>query len=628
MEILRARTSIKRARRAAPLSGTRHVASIIAIGGACLLVAGGAAASVPDYSTGVLADSPNGYWRLNESSTSSPASDSSGAGHPGAYASAGVSLALDGAIDTNDDTASSFNGGGTINDPALLIGGASAGRTYEFWLSTLQTSAGTVLSWSNGCPKHVSVYLTAPGQVQSVLYIGGLSTTTTTTQLVNDGDWHHVAVVFPADQGSYGVASTIYVDGAAAAATVTSHWAIGCGAATSAALAVGAPLNGQLDDLASYGTPLTSSQVSSHYAAAQTYDFVDPTLTAQQVTQAQNILQGDSRFLNIVGSTSYTITSTNAWVRQGTGANIGALMEVTLPAPQAFTDVVWPSVTYDDSETSNPPYTTGTYQETFTEVTELDALVDLNSGQLVSINPGGAAVDDVSNSNEQASPPTPSPMCVPNLRRVRFKADWFWNYDFSTQDLTPGSTASRCKVDNPITLLFINNADVNKAKAAVGWAPGCAWDGNPLCDLHHAATPANLRLRDGVPDDGTGRPGSAYNATWDSDRGSQTGAPCIGTKYHYRVYAPGPDIGGDDRFYNTRWGYYVVASTHVDYHDKCSGKWSGESEIVEGAVAADARSRGLLVDSDSVAMFNPLPFRQFATHRWLNDGLASTITLP
>jgi hypothetical protein len=46
--------------------------------------------------------------------------------------------------------------------------------------------------------------------------------------------------------------------------------------------------------------------------------------------------------------------------------------------------------------------------------------------------------------------------------------------------------------------------------------------------------------------------------------------------------------------YNTAWGYYVIATTHIDYKESlegdCPGHWSGDSERSERRVAADAPS--------------------------------------
>lgn len=138
-----------------------------------------------------------------------------------------------------------------------------------------------------------------------------------------------------------------------------------------------------------------------------------------------------------------------------------------------------------------------------------------------------------------------------------------------------------------------------------------------------------MRLRDGYPtQDPTNRGTVTHSAVWDQDRGTVQGLPCVGTKYHYRVYAPSPDVGGDDRFYNLRWGYYVIGTSHVDFHERCPGGWSGESERTEQRVLGQAQSKGDLIFSDEINMFNALPFRQYGDHRWLNDGLASRVGLP
>jgi hypothetical protein len=386
---------------------------------------------------------------------------------------------------------------------------------------------------------------------------------------------------------------------------------------------------GDIDQVAVYGNTLSSTQVATHFSAATTYDSPTPTLTSAQVAQATSILTSDSRFTSLMGATAYSVASVTPWVTTGTGANIGAILRVTWNGARTFTDVQWPSINYDESETTNPPYATGNVQETFSNVIELEALVDLNTGQLVQLNPAGAAEDAPAAGGATAAPVL-SPGCVPNLRRVTFNGDWLWNYDFGGTDVVPGSTGSRCKVDNPVTLIFGNNADVNKAKTTlVGWTAACDFNGNPGCPLSTAGSLAHMRLRDGNPtQDLTSRGTVTRSAVWDQDRGALQGLPCVGTKYHYRVYAPSPGVGGDDRFYNLRWGYYVIGTSHVDFHEACFGKWSGESEITEQRVVARASAQNLLVFPDEINMYNALPLRQYGHHRWLNDGFASRIQLP
>jgi hypothetical protein len=115
-----------------------------------------------------------------------------------------------------------------------------------------------------------------------------------------------------------------------------------------------------------------------------------------------------------------------------------------------------------------------------------------------------------------------------NLSWLSIAEDHFYNYDFNSQ--LPLSN----NVDWPITMLYWNNAEVDKVKNAVGYL----FDGNPQYL---------------VIDDSGG------TGVWDQDSGTKNiFCPSIQAEAkHMRVYAD-----GDDRLYNIHWGYYVLASTH------------------------------------------------------------------
>ena len=186
-----------------------------------------------------------------------------------------------------------------------------------------------------------------------------------------------------------------------------------------------------------------------------------------------------------------------------------------------------------------------------------------------------------------------------HLRVVSIREDQFWNYDFTARDVD-----SR-KVDWPVDLVFRNNADIDKVKAAL--------DGY----MHWRGSKMYARLKD---TDG--------EAEWDEDGGKKTRlCPVFGqTAHHSRFYAD-----GDDRLYNTSWGFYVIATSHQD-HNECSriGRWHGRSEPAEkfvGGISREAWGNGA-PSFDSLWIGNREPYRREGRHIWQNNGYATTVEVP
>lgn len=189
-----------------------------------------------------------------------------------------------------------------------------------------------------------------------------------------------------------------------------------------------------------------------------------------------------------------------------------------------------------------------------------------------------------------------------NLQVIKSKEDAFYNYDFNSR------TVSRNNVDWPVTLLFWNNAEIDKVKSAFRVA------------FPFSGSQKYARLDDG-PGDGE----------WDSDGGRKTilcSNPVQGSNSrHFRIYA----TSNDDRMYNTTWGFYVFGTTHID-HNECypPDRYFGYSEDSEKYVTLFARdiygpSR---VNADSLNFGNQEPFRREGNHIWSNDGLATTVKVP
>jgi hypothetical protein len=260
------------------------------------------------YSSLVLADSPVAYWKLDESAGQTIAADSSSNGNDAQVFSVG--FAAEGALREQPDAGGMFGGnaGLVVADTSRLNAGTLT-FTVELWLRT--TSVGTTIinkaegaalhetscpqgsdppcdpvpSFESGCAPYpvelrsgwaVSVSGDAGKRGLIKAQIASESGALTCNGVVaygssrvNDGDWHHVAVVF--DRGA-GI--TIYVDTAPA----FTAGVFASDVSNTKPLRVGATYDrtvsetnyvGDLDEVALYSHALTQAQVSNHVVAAR-----------------------------------------------------------------------------------------------------------------------------------------------------------------------------------------------------------------------------------------------------------------------------------------------------------------------------------------------------------------------
>ena len=181
-----------------------------------------------------------------------------------------------------------------------------------------------------------------------------------------------------------------------------------------------------------------------------------------------------------------------------------------------------------------------------------------------------------------------------NLNVLSIREDYFYNYDFNTTDST-----SYTNTDFPVTMLFWNNAEIDKVKAVY---ISSRWE---LIGNNQFA-----RLNDG----------SGWE--WDNDRGVKT----YGLhNCHMRLYAP----GSTDTMYNVDWGYYILGTTHYDYFEFAGG-WSGYSEDAEAEACQTARNgQGWGVVEDWSTFYNYEAYRvEGGSHIWDNNGLVSAVYVP
>jgi hypothetical protein len=203
-----------------------------------------------------------------------------------------------------------------------------------------------------------------------------------------------------------------------------------------------------------------------------------------------------------------------------------------------------------------------------------------------------------------------------NLTKLYFSSDWFWNYDFTSQSVSSSG------VDWDVQLLFWNNARINSVK------------NNPALSDYYAYGGAKYaRMNDGA------------GAVWDQDDGPKTAwAGCVNDTRHFRIYADGPGVGGDDRLYSTGVGYWVFATTHKDFDEKCNSHY-GDGEMTERDVGKKFNQYwygccGYTVNFDYAYFYNyegncydysDCPGRIDSSnpnHRWQTNGYATYIRIP
>ncbi|MBE7324850.1 signal peptidase I [Nocardioides sp. Y6] len=231
------------------------------------------------YVAAVLADSPRGFWLLDETSGTTVRDYSQT--YPNGPTSPSFQWGAPGALPRNPGTAMSFSGGRAIlNNSAIGVPNA---YSYELWFRTTSTSGGYLIGFENSTGANSGVadrtlLMTESGQLIVGEWLGLSRGTVTTPRSYNDGQWHQV-VVTAAARSSFRQAVTIYVDGqqvASGSATAggtllisSGHWRIGEGNVDTNLFGTGTNVafRGDLDAVSIYDRVLSAARVRAHWDA-------------------------------------------------------------------------------------------------------------------------------------------------------------------------------------------------------------------------------------------------------------------------------------------------------------------------------------------------------------------------
>ena len=222
------------------------------------------------YRDTVLADLPAGYWRLDDLSGAA-VNDSSGNAHHGIY-NGGVTQGQAGAIVGDNNAAALFDGtsgyAALPDDAPLNITGDV---TLEAWIKT--TADGAIIGGYHGTTFAGYALTVGYGTGTSGLlgYWNGTAWSAGTSP-VNDGSWHHVAVV------ATSTSITFYKDGAVDQTLSTS----GQPSSYAGLRRIGSTLEpsgfftGLLDEVAIYPVALAPSRLLAHYNAGIAAALISP----------------------------------------------------------------------------------------------------------------------------------------------------------------------------------------------------------------------------------------------------------------------------------------------------------------------------------------------------------------
>ncbi|TMR97992.1 LamG-like jellyroll fold domain-containing protein [Nonomuraea basaltis] len=222
------------------------------------------------YRSSVLNSDPFGYWRLGEAAGATSGEDlGTGAGD---LTYQGITLAQPGALAGTTDTAATFAAGSVVKLPSSTVPHLGDQLSVETWFKTTQSgvimAAGT--AESSNLARGAMLYVGTDGKLRGSL--DAVMTPITSAGAVNDGQWHHVALTVA------GQDQTLYLDGQQVG-TMTGQvtaWrtyaTLGNGVTDPAkspavpSTVQAFPFQGQLDEVALYGKPLTAAEVQGHYA--------------------------------------------------------------------------------------------------------------------------------------------------------------------------------------------------------------------------------------------------------------------------------------------------------------------------------------------------------------------------
>ena len=234
---------------------------LLAVAGIC------APAFANPYTSAVLADNPDAYWRLDETN-GTIATDSSGNGRHGAYVNT-PTLGQVGALADIANKSVSFSAASSefVNILHTFGGVSWTEVTVEAWIKTIGPTGGfqAIVSAIVGDFVHLQAF----NGGNSVVYADNSGYTTAYLPIVSDAaglGWRHVAMTAKSGEQRLYIDGTLVGSDTASFLSILPTTQIGIGAG----YAGGRFFNGSIDEVAVYRSALTGSRINAHFSAAST----------------------------------------------------------------------------------------------------------------------------------------------------------------------------------------------------------------------------------------------------------------------------------------------------------------------------------------------------------------------
>jgi type II secretory pathway pseudopilin PulG len=280
------------------------------------------------YAADVVNQGASNYWRLDETSGSTGADSISGSTNSPLIEQPGVGHGAAGALLTNADAASTFDGAadGSAATPTAITGPQTFSE--EIWFRTTTTSGGRLMGFGTATTGVSSffdrnIYMDNAGHIYFGVCGDSCPATVSTSASYNDGQWHQAVGTLT----SSGI--TLYVDGQKvgtntgvhSAQAYSGYWRLG--GDTLAGWPNQPSSNyfaGTLDEASVYPTALTPAQVQQQYSDSGRVPFTVTVTPQDQVTGATGVV--DQAAWTVVPTALPTITGLNTPFVTTAGASI------------------------------------------------------------------------------------------------------------------------------------------------------------------------------------------------------------------------------------------------------------------------------------------------------------------
>ncbi|MFF7633641.1 LamG-like jellyroll fold domain-containing protein [Kitasatospora sp. NPDC008050] len=228
------------------------------------------------YRTAVVEANPTAYWRLDDPSGSTYASDELGTALPDQAAGTYTSTTLNTSGPTADPAQGSatFNGTNSLLQLPANAAPTKSPATVDMWFKT--TTSGVLYSYQDapmGATQgsyNPALYVGTDGHIHASFWTGSPNYSLTSDRTVTDGTWHQV-VLAGDDSGQ-----TLYLDGTPSAASTTGNKIyyngtpyvyIGAGTNTGWPQAGNQYFNGSIAEVSYYPAKLAATAIAGQYTA-------------------------------------------------------------------------------------------------------------------------------------------------------------------------------------------------------------------------------------------------------------------------------------------------------------------------------------------------------------------------